>query len=439
MTEVVADQDVHAAGAEHDAHGHTHTRDVVVDTPRISGTSGLPKLGVIVGAVLVGAALLIALLGDGGMRSFYFAYLYGFMVALSLAIGCLFFVGIQHLTRAGWSVVIRRLAELGAQLVKPLAIAFIPIWLTVLFGSSTPYPWVNPAEAIAAGHLADGTEGLIADKGWFLNRTFWLARAALYFGVWIYIANSFLKRSLRQDETGDPQITLGLERSSARYLILLALTATFAAVDWMMTLAPTWYSTIYGVYFFAASTVCFYATASIVSIILWKRGVFKGVTTVEHFHDLGKLLFGFNCFWSYIAFSQYLLIWYANIPEEVEFYTPRYHNGWGVVSVILVAGHFILPFFGLLSRHVKRNPLGLMFWSVWLIAIHLIDIYWLIMPFRDHHAGPFHNFGEAMMTILCLAGFVVLTVGLLRAIATDVPLVPTRDPRLNESLHFHNH
>ena len=390
--------------------------------------------------MLVGVAALIGL-ATGNMRGFWYAYLYGFIVALSLAIGSLFFVGIQHLTRAGWSVVVRRLAEIGAQLVKPLAVAFLPIWLTVLFGSVVLYPWVDPAEAIAEGHLAAGTEELVTSgfKGLWLTPTFWLVRAAVYFAVWIGVATLFLSKSRRQDETGDPQITLKLEKYSAVCLILLALTATFAAVDWIMSLAPTWYSTIYGVYFFAASTVCFYATASIVSIILWKRGLFKGVTTVEHFHDLGKLLFGFNCFWSYIAFSQYLLIWYANIPEEVEFYTPRYHNGWGWVSVALVAGHFVIPFFGLLSRHVKRNPLGLMFWAVWLIGIHLVDMYWLVMPFRDHHAGPFYSVGGAAITLLCLVGFLALTVGLLRGIASGVSLVPTRDPRLAESLHFHNH
>ena len=440
VDEAGPDAAVHDAAGHHAAgHGHAHVLDVAAQPPVLRDGSALPKIGLIAGAALVGVALLIALATGGGMRSFWFAYLYGFMVVLSLAIGSLFFVGIQHLTRAGWSVVVRRLAEIGAQLVKPLAVAFIPIWLTVLFGSSTPYPWVNVPDAIAAGHLAEGTESLIAGKGWFLNKWRWLLSAVFYFAAWIGIASYFLNKSRRQDETGDPQITLKLEKRSAPFLILLALTSTFAAVDWVMTLAPTWYSTIYGVYFFAASTVCFYAVASIVSVLLWKRGVFNGVTSIEHFHDLGKLLFGFNCFWSYIAFSQYLLIWYANIPEEVEFYTPRYHNGWGWVSVALVAGHFIIPFFGLLSRHVKRNPLGLMFWAVWLLLIHLVDMFWLIMPFRDHHAGPLHSAGEVAITALCLVGFLALGVGLLRGLAGGVPLVPLRDPRLPESQHFHNH
>ena len=401
--------------------------------------SGLPKLAMLAGAgLLVLAFLLASAATEAGTRTFFFGYIFAFMFALSLPIGALFFVAIQHITRAGWSVVVRRMAEIATQLVKPLTIAFIPIALTVIFGSHEPYPWVNTSGAVEAGLMDEGTAALVDSKP-YLSPVRWLAFAALFFLVWNFYAARFLGMSRDQDESGDPAITLKLEGMAPVAIICMALTTTFAAVDWVMTLAPTWYSTIYGVYFFAASTVCFYAVTSIASVLLWLRGDLRGIVTKEHFHDLGKLLFGFNCFWAYIAFSQYLLIWYANIPEETEFYLPRYHNGWGWVSVALVVGHFLVPFFGLLSRHVKRNPQALMFWAVWLLVIHCVDMYWLVIPFRDHHAGPFPDFSTALVTTLCLAGFIAIVIGGLRNYASGIPLVPTKDPRLPESLHFINH
>lgn len=416
------------ATGDHESHA--------LEMPVLSG-SGMPKLAMIAGAAILVVAFLLAS-ATTGTRTFFFGYLFAFMAALSLPIGALFFIAIQHITRAGWSVVVRRMAEIAAQLVKPLTIAFLPIAATVLLGSSVPYPWVNTGAAVEAGLMDEGTAAFVDAKP-YLSPIRWLIFAVGFFVVWNVLANRFLKLSREQDDSGDPAITLRLERMAPVSIICLALTATFAAVDWVMTLAPTWYSTIYGVYFFAASTVCFYAVTSIVSVLLWKQGTLKGIITIEHFHDLGKLLFGFNCFWAYIAFSQYLLIWYANIPEETEFYLPRYHNGWGWVSVALVMAHFLIPFFGLLSRHVKRNPMGLLFWAVWLLSIHIVDMYWLVIPFRDHHAGPFPGFATALVTILCFAGFAAIVVGGLRNAATGIPLVPCKDPRLSESLHFVNH
>lgn len=402
--------------------------------------SGFGRMAMIAGLVLLVAAFLISTVSAGGFRTFAFGYLYAYMAAWTLPIGALFFIAIQHITRAGWSVIVRRMAEIAAQLVKPLTIAFLPIAATVLLGWHVPYVWVNTAAAVDAGLMDQGTAALVDSKP-YLSQVRWLIFAAIFFGVWNFLASRFLKLSREQDETGDPAITLKLEKMAPLSIIALALTMTFAAVDWVMTLAPTWYSTIYGVYFFAASTVCFYAVTSIVSVTMWKNGTLKGLVTIEHFHDLGKLLFGFNCFWAYIAFSQFLLIWYANIPEETEFFQPRYHNGWGWISVALVVCHFLLPFFGLLSRHVKRNPSGLFFWAVWLLAIHLVDMYWLVIPFRDHHVhgGPFPDVGSTLTTLLCLAGFAAIILGGLRSAATDMPLVPTQDPRLRESLDFVNH
>ena len=409
---------------------HAATVSLPIDNPpTMRKAAWLPKVGVPIGVVLVAvAAVIAAATGEGGWDRFWHAYIFGFMFVLSFAIGALFFVAIQHLVRAGWSVVVRRFAELLAMMVVPLFVAWLPIAGAALFGDGTPYPWTND-EAMA-------TNELYQHKAPYLNKPFFLIRGLAYFGFWAFAANYYLKKSRQQDETGDKGITITLEKRSAVIIPLLALTATFAAIDWMMTLAPTWYSTIYGVYFFAASQVAFYAAAAIWAVRVHRKKAWRGIITKEHLHDLGKLLFGFNCFWAYIAFSQYLLIWYANIPEETEFYQPRYNDGWQWFSVFLIAGHFIIPFLGLLSRHVKRNPMGLLFWAFWLIVMTAADFYWLVMPFLSHGGDGLPAF--SLMDPIMLAGFVLIGLGLARFAIGDKPMLPYKDPRLEESLAFHN-
>ena len=400
----------------------------IENPPRMKSAAWLPKVALPAGLVLIAVAAIIAVAGSEGWARFWFAYIFGFMFVLSFAIGALFFTAIQHLVRAGWSVVIRRFAELIATMVIPLFVLWLPIAGAAIFGDGVPYEWTNDAKVAESE--------LLQHKAPYLNTPFFILRGLFYFGFWAFAANYYLKKSRRQDETGDKNITITLEKRSAVIIPLLALTATFAAIDWMMTLAPTWYSTIYGVYFFAASQVAFFAIASIWAVRVHRRKAWRNVITVEHLHDLGKLLFGFNCFWAYIAFSQYLLIWYANIPEETEFYQPRYHEGWQWVSVFLVAGHFVIPFLGLLSRHVKRNPMGLLFWAVWLLVMTVVDFYWLVMPFLSSERYGLPAF--SLIDPLMLLGFVCIGLGLARYCIGDTPLLAHRDPRLPESVAFHN-
>ena len=394
--------------------------------PKAKSAAWLPKVALPAGLVLVVVGAIIAA-ATGSWNRFWHAYIFGFMFVLSFAIGALFFVAIQHLVRAGWSVVIRRFAEHLATLVMPLFVLWLPLAAAAIFGDGTPYPWTDstPDPAMVP---------ILEHKAPYLNIPFFLVRGLFYFGFWAWAAHYYLKQSQRQDETGDKQITITLEKRSAVIIPLLALTATFAAIDWMMTLAPTWYSTIYGVYFFAASQVAFFSVAAIWGVKVHKRKAWRGIITKEHLHDIGKLLFGFNCFWAYIAFSQYLLIWYANIPEETEFYQPRYHEGWQWVSVFLIAGHFVIPFLGLLSRHVKRNPTALMAWAVWMIFITAVDFYFLVMPFISHHGGPAFSLLDPLM----LLGLALLGLGLARWRIGEKPMLAYRDPRLEESVAFHN-
>ncbi len=217
-------------------------------------------------------------------------------------------------------------------------------------------------------------------------------------------------------------------------MLLFAGTVTFAAIDWLMSLTPDWYSTIFGVYFFAGIAVAGLATLILTSLCLQATGRLTRVITVEHYHDLGKLLLTFVVFWGYIAFSQYLLIWYGNIPEETQWYLVRQAGGWKWISLVfLVGGNCLIPFCGLLPRFVKRQKLLLGFWALWLLAMHWIDLYWIVMPNLGKDKLPFD-----IMDICLLVGMLGIYIASAVRVAGDNSLVPLADPRLKESLNFEN-
>jgi hypothetical protein len=382
---------------------------------RISQTAGaLGLAGVLVGLVLAAAA-------PGGWRRFFFAYLLNFAYVLSLALGALFFVLLQHLTHAGWSVVVRRLAEAVAGTLPMMGLFLVPI----LFGLHELYPW-SRAGALTADPILHGKAG-------WLSVPFFIARCALYLAVWMLIARSFVGRSLAQDATGDAGLTLRLQRRSAPAMLAFGLTFTFASFDLLMSLDPRWYSTIFGVYCFAGSVVGFLALLVLLAFGAQRAGLLRRTITVEHYHDLGKLLFAFVFFWAYIAFSQFMLLWYANIPEETAWLLRRQEHGWGVIGLVLVAGHFLLPFLLLLPRGTKRRPRRLAAVAAWALAMHWLDLYWLVMP----EVSP----GDALPQTVDVALLVGL-VGLFAASAVLVvrsrSLLPEGDPRLEESRRFEN-
>lgn len=417
---------------------HAITAPLKVDQVNLPGsTLGLGTKALLIGLVTLGAAFFLDLMaGPKGLYHFAHAYLLGYFFCLSIALGALIFVCLQRLTRAGWSVVVRRLAELVAGTMPALAILAIP----VLVFMHQLYPWTHD-ELVA-------NDAILLGKRAYLNTPFFLARVVVYFVVWIYIARTMLSLSVRQDESGDLALTHRAERLSAPAVILFALTITFAGFDLLMSLDPHWFSTIYGVYVFAGAMVGFISTAILGIKLLQSRGVLRDVVTVEHFHDLGKLLFGFTMFWGYIAFCQFLLIWYANIPEETIWYEHRMSHGWGWVSLALLFGHFVLPWCGLLSRQVKRAEKGLVFWAAWQLVMHLVDVYWLIMPAlnlahgqpgQPGYAPPLHaGFPLHVLDVLCVLGFVAIFLGLILRGMRSVSLVPLKDPRLGEARAFHN-
>jgi hypothetical protein len=352
------------------------------------------------------------------------AYLLSLLFFLSISLGGLFFVAVQHLTRAGWSVVVRRMAELLAGNLVLLAALALVVVVPALAGSGVLYEWADQAHAHA--------DAVIAAKQGYLNGPFFALRAAVYFGLWIVLARWYLGRSTAQDVSGDAELTSRMEKRSAPAMLLFALTATFAAFDFVMSLDPHWYSTIFGVYVFAGSVMAFCATLALTMMLTQASGRLRDVLTVEHYHDVGKLLFAFVFFWGYIAFSQFMLIWYANIPEETRWYRVRFDGGWLTLSLALLFGHFLVPFVGLLPRGAKRRKSLLAFWAVLLLVMHYVDLLWLIGP----TAGGGVSFG--IIEVLCLAGVGGLYVAGFFVLARSRSLIPLRDPRLGESVAFEN-
>lgn len=406
--------------AHHDGHSIE-----VTDPGTVNQTAGsMANTAMILGAAgLLGAGLL-ASSTDSWVR-FLFSYLHNLMFVLGIAIGALGFVLIQHITRAGWSAVVRRFAEIVSLLFIPVGVLFLFIVMLVLNGNDQLYWWNN--EAVASQDV------LIKHKMIYLNPTWFAIRAALYFAFWISCSWWYLSVSSRQDETGDKQLSLSMERCAAVCLILYAISLTFATIDWIMSLDPHWFSTIIGVYFFANSAVSFYAVLAILVFLANRQGLLAREINAEHRHDIGKLMFGFNCFWAYIAFSQYLLYWYANIPEETVWYLRRQENGWEVVSVLLIVGHFVIPFLGLMSRTVKRDPVKLTFWAAYMLVMCWIDLYWLIMP----EVSPTTP-ALSLIDLGCLLGVVGFAAFGTLKLSGEYSLLAKKDPRLPESLHFHN-
>ena len=284
----------------------------------------------------------------------------------------------------------------------------------------------TPQEIALHHHVLEG-------KVPYLNKTGWIARAVFYFAIWCLIALGYFRLSRRQDETKDFALTNRMQSLSAISLIAFALTVTFAAFDWLMSLEPAWYSTIFGVVIFAGSAVAILALTILIGLSLFNNGLVGNAINHEHFHDLGKLLFGFICFWTYVQFSQWMLIWYAGIPEEATWFHKRWGGGWQYVSLLLIFGHFVAPFVLLISRIQKRALRWLQAMCVWVIVMHVVDIYWFVMP----HATEMPHLQPKLVDVsaLLLIGGVLMTFVL--RLLTKVPLIPVGDPRLARSLHHH--
>ncbi len=373
----------------------------------------------------IGALVISAIAWVTDPEQFYFSYLIGWIFCVSVSLGGLFFVLIQHLTQAKWSVVIRRISEALIWSFPLLVLLGIPL----LFGLHDLYHWTHLELFDPASTSYDE---LIAGKESYLNLPFFYGRLTFYFLFWIYISYRLYTLSIRQDVDPHPDIPKQQRRVSAWGLAVTAITTAFAGFDILMSLDPHWFSTIFGVYFFAGSFMAIMAFTILVSMTLQKAGMLQDSVTKEHYQDLGKFLFGFVVFWAYIAFSQYMLIWYGNIPEETVFYRHRLEHGWEAYSAVLLVAHFIIPFVILISRTAKRSAPVLAFMCVWLLAMHWFDFFWVAMPVHLEYPA-LH-----LVDISSVVGLFSVVVGVVMYRLSRHSLVPERDPNLAKSLAFTN-
>ena len=308
-----------------------------------------------------------------------FAYLIGWTFCVSIALGALFFVMIQHITKARWSTTIRRIPEALAANFPILALLGIP----VLLGHYDLFHWTHAGLYDPASPEYDS---IVAGKQAYLNLPFFVVRYVLYFALWSWLGHRLYAISVGNDTDPDPERTLALRKVSAYGIPLAAVTTAFASFDFLMSTDPHWFSTMFGVYFFAGGWLGALSLITFMALAFKRAGMLPEVT-VEHLQDMGKFMFAFVVFWTYIAFSQYMLYWYANLPEETVWFIKRTSVGWETVAWSLVIFHFILPFLILLPRATKRIAPVLAVMAVWILAVHWVDLWWIAMPAMEAEDG----------------------------------------------------
>jgi hypothetical protein len=355
-------------------------------------------------------------------RSWLHPYLISYCYFLAITIGALFFVIIHHLVRAGWSSSLRRIAEGVSQNFIVMAVLTIPILLNL----GEVYQWA----VYDVGH-----DPLIDVKQAYLNEGAFITRFVAYFAVWIGFSVFFHRMSVKQDETGDPAISRKMGLATPVAVLLFALSVSFAGFDLLMSLDAHWFSTIFGVYFFAGCVLSWHAFLALTVIWLQKHGRLVRSINSEHLQDVGKMVFAFTIFWAYVAFSQYMLYWYGNIPEETGWYLRRQTTfTWGAWGFFLVFGHFAVPFLFLLSKHVKRRKTTLAVGAIWMLLVHWCDLYYLVMP--QLMSGSEFPFQMIDVTIfLAMTGLYLITTAWFLGRA---PLLAKCDSKLPEALAFHN-
>ncbi len=349
---------------------------------------------------------------------FWTSYLVAYFYFMCLSLGAMFFLAVSNVANAGWHSSIKRIPEAFTNF---LPVAFVAS-LFLIFGFKELYAWADPAQAFR----------MTGGKAIYLQPWFVIARLVV-FGVGSYVFAKFLVgNSLKQDQTGDVALTHKNVPASIGFIAFFAIFFTLIATDLLMSLLPSWYSTIFGIYAFSGMVQSFFALAAIILVWLKSSKWVHGYMTVEHQHDIGKFLKGFTIFWAYIAFSQFMLIWYANIPEETEFYLMRSHSGWLAISLALLVFRFIVPFLALLPRDAKRNDANLVAVSVLVLVMQYVDIYWLVYP-NFFEGKPTFGFMEVAVFI----GFAGLFLNSLVRFFSKNSLVALKDPRLHEALNHH--
>jgi len=381
--------------------------------------------------IIGGLALVLTLAGaalTGNMAAFFRSYLVGYVFCVGVALGSLALLMLQFLSGGDWGVVIRRVLEAATRTLPLLAILFIP----VVLGMTSLYEWTHIDQI-----PSEEARKLVAHKQPYLNIPFFIGRTIFYFAVWIFLTRLLNGWSRRQDETGDPELLRKMQDWSGPGLVLYGLTVTFAAIDWVMSLAPEWFSTIFGLMLMAGQGVAAMAFVIIMAVVLGRREPMSHVFQPRHFQDLGKLLLALVMVWAYFNFSQFLIIWSGNLPEEIPWYIARFRGGWGYIGVMLVLFHFALPFVMLLSRNLKRDGRKLVYVALLVLFMRVTDLIWMIAPEFARHGH--HTAVGAALYLLAPVGLGGVWLWWFMRQLQARPLMPVRDPHFEEAIEPEHH
>jgi hypothetical protein len=383
-------------------------------------SSRFTGLSLLLGLIAVVALALCVVGAFVNPQQLSYSWLFAFAFFFTLCAGCFFWTIVHHATDAEWSVVVRRQLENIAVLLVVLALFFVPILLL----RHHLYSWMD---------IPPGAEASLDSKRAYLNWSFFLGRAVLFLGFFAFAALALRRFSVRQDKDGNPRFTLSMRKVAFISLPMFALCLTFGAFDWLMSLNYTWFSTMFGVYIFAGAAGSSMSLLVLVITALRQAGYLKDVVTLEHYHIMGKWMLAFCVFWAYIGFGQYMLIWYANIPEETQFFITRNTESWWALSMLLVIGRFFISFGILLLRSIKKEPRRLCIVAGWIVCMQMLDMYIIVLP-ALHRTGVQVSIWDlvSLIAIGATLGFVYLRV------VARTSLFPVRDPRLIESLKLVN-
>ncbi len=391
-----------------------------------SSVDRLQKGGLFVG----GVAALMAIFGlTKSPADFYHSYIFSYLLVVGLTVGSLGLLMLQHVTGGIWGIVIRRPLEAASRNIWLILLMFAPIVMGMKYlysGNQTDTGWLNAPK--------EGEHALTAWQQGYLTSGGFLTRAAIYFAIWIVLAWLCNKWSKEQDQQADGEgLKQRMKKFSAPGIILYILAMTFAAIDWSMSLSPRWASTIYGFIFVGGQAISAMALMIAVVVLLSGSEPYSEIVKKRHLHDLGKLLFAFNMLWAYFAFSQLLIIWSGNLPEEISFYRTRLNGQWGVVAVVVLLFSFGIPFLLLLSRDAKRTASVVSKIAIWMIFMRLVDLYWTTKPEFTERAVP------TWLDVVVPIALVGLWLGFFAMNLKQRPLLPLGDPNLSEALAQHEH
>jgi hypothetical protein len=392
----------------------SHTTPAAVNPGKFAASKGLKTIYSVF--IVLGFLTFAAGLMQDPTR-IWFSFLTSFFYFFSLAIGGLFFAAVQHVSHAGWSVTVRRFIEAQASYLPIAAVSAI----VLLFGLRQLYIWMDPA-VVAADHV-------LRIKSAYLNFGFFAVRAVVFFGGWLIFNRLILGHSTKQDKDGDENHTLRNSAVSIGFLVFFALSYSLFSVDAVMSLQPHWYSTIFGVYCFAGAFQSSIAFTVLITVYIMNKGLVRGLVNENHLHDLGKFMLAFTVFWAYIAFSQFMLIWYANLPEETIFFLNRASGGWMTISLALIVFKFAVPFLLMLPKWAKRTPAHMVFVAILILFMQYIDVYWMVYPNMDTNQVLF-----SWPEIGVFMGFLGLFLMSVSRFLERNNLVPIRDPHIQESI-----